>query len=137
MKRVVIESPLSGDRERNKFYARLCSLDCLLHHGEASYASHLQYDHEDLLDDTKPEERKLGMEAGFAWGAAAEYAVVYYDLGFSSGMREGFTRAVEARKQVAFRSLPEGLWTCFVERYPDAVRSTPPFVSGSFTMRDT
>ena len=136
MKCVVIESPLSGDEGKNQFYARLCALDCL-HRGEAPYASHLIFAHPDLLDDTKPEERRLGMEAGFAWGEAADYAVVYYDLGFSNGMREGFTRAVEAKKEVVFRCLPEGLWRVFVERYTDAVRSTPPFVSGTFKMRDT
>jgi len=136
MKRVVIESPLSGDRERNKFYARLCSLDCLRRgEPEAPYASHLFFDHEDLLDDTKSEERVLGMTAGFAWGDVADYVAVYHDLGFSGGMRAGFARAVDADKEITFRRLPDDLWARFVERYPDAVRSTVPFTTGWFKMK--
>ena len=40
MKRVIIESPYSGDIPRNLLYARLCVFDCL-QRGEAPYASHL------------------------------------------------------------------------------------------------
>ncbi len=40
IKRVIIESPYSGDIPRNLLYARLCVFDCL-NRGEAPYASHL------------------------------------------------------------------------------------------------
>lgn len=86
MNRVVIESPLRGDRELNKLYARVCALDCLIR-GEAPYASHLFFDHDDLLDDEVPQQRELGILAGFAWGAAADLRVYYLDLGESAGMR--------------------------------------------------
>lgn len=62
LKRVVIESPLKGERELNKLYARVCALDCLVR-GEAPYASHLFFDHEDLLDDEILQQRELGIAA--------------------------------------------------------------------------
>lgn len=124
MKRVVIESPLRGDRERNKFYARLCMLDCL-RRGEAPYASHLLFDHPDLLDDTKREERELGMMAGFAWGCKADLCAVYEDLtivtGWSSGMRAGVESAKDFGISVEARVLPKDLYDRFAERYPEVV----------------
>lgn len=90
MKRVVIESPYAGDVERNTRYARACMLDSL-RRGEAPYASHLLYTQ--VLDDLTPEERELGIIAGFAWGQAAELRVFYMDLGASPGMRRGMDEA--------------------------------------------
>lgn len=73
MRRVVVESPYGSDDpkiiERNIRYARACLHDCLLR-GEALYASHLLYTQDGVLRDEVPEERTLGMEAGFAWGGA-------------------------------------------------------------------
>lgn len=46
-----------------------------------------------MLDDADPEQRKLGMDAGFAWRAMAEATVVYTDLGVSRGMLEGLLHA--------------------------------------------
>jgi hypothetical protein len=70
MRRVVLESPFAGDVEANLKYARECMADCL-RRGEAPIASHLLYTQPGILDDTKPEERKLGMEAGFTWNVLA------------------------------------------------------------------
>jgi len=120
LKRVIVESPLSGDFTRNQFYARLCMLDCL-RRGEAPFASHLLYAHSDVLDDTKSEERTLGMEAGFAWHEGANLAAVYLDLGYSSGMKMGVKRIREIGRPVEPRRLPEALWARFVARYPYAV----------------
>lgn len=106
MKRVGIESPLSGDFARNIRYARLCALDCL-RRGEAPYASHLLYTQ--VLNDATPEERKLGMEAGFAWNAAAELAAVYTDLGISGGMRAGIAVHEGRGTPVEHRTLPPEL----------------------------
>jgi hypothetical protein len=51
-----------------------------------------------ILDDARPEERALGIEAGLAWGIAAEATVVYCDRGISQGMLQGINRAsVEGR----------------------------------------
>ena len=101
MKRVVIESPLAGNVERNLDYAKACLLDSL-HRGEAPFASHLLYPQ--VLDDVTPEDRKLGMMAGFTWGEKAELVAVYEDLGISEGMEAGIAHAeghgipVERRK---------------------------------------
>ena len=128
MKRVVIESPLSGpDREKNKFYARLCVLDCL-RRNEAPYASHLLYDHAGILDDDKPEERRLGMEAGFAWGAQAQLVAVYADLGISKGMREGIGQALLHGIPWEERRLPEALMGRFRARYPVQAAAVPVLV---------
>jgi len=123
MKLVVIESPLRGDREKHKFYARLCMLDCL-RRGEAPFASHVLYDHPDVLDDTRPDERTLGMQAGFAWGAKADLCAVYEDINimagtpYSSGMLDGIERAKKAGISVDYRRLPEDLLESFLSRYP-------------------
>lgn len=95
MKRVVIESPLRGDYEFNRQYARRCMRDSLKR-GEAPIASHLLYDQPGILDDRFESERRKGMSAGFAWGAVAELCAVYEDLGVSDGMVEGIARAEQA-----------------------------------------
>lgn len=71
---------------RNARYLDACLRDCL-RRGEAPFASHRMYT--SALDDLKPEERALGIAAGFAWRKAAESTVIYTDLGWSSGMRAG------------------------------------------------
>ena len=91
-KLVVLESPYAGDVEANLTYLRACMADCL-RRGEAPYASHALYTQPGVLDDTIPAERRLGMLAGFAWGALAARCVVYVDRGISNGMREGIARA--------------------------------------------
>ncbi len=106
MKKVVIESPLSGDFARNIRYARLCGLDCI-RRGEAPYASHLLMTQ--FLDDALPEERKVGMEAGFAWGAVGELVAVYQDLGLSGGMKMGIDNAQNRGQEIEYRNLPHDL----------------------------
>lgn len=106
MKRVIIESPLKGNKLLNRHYARACMLDCLMR-GEAPFASHLLYDHPDILDDDKPEDRELGITAGFQWGEAADLVAVYTDLGISSGMERGIVRARTAGTPIEYRTLEE------------------------------
>lgn len=106
MKRVVIESPLAGDFVRNLRYARLCSLDCI-RRKEAPYASHLLLTQ--FLDDAIPEERKVGMEAGFAWAAVGSLVAVYEDLGISIGMQMGIDNAVRRGQLIEYRRLPPDL----------------------------
>jgi hypothetical protein len=108
MRRVIIESPLSGDLERNLRYGRLCLLDCL-QRGEAPFASHLLYTQ--VWDDLDGELRKKGMAAGVAWYPAAEACVVYLDLGKSSGMQRGIdaSRRAPGRIIVEYRHLPAKL----------------------------
>lgn len=141
MTRVILESPLSAptpeERAANVRYAVECMRDSL-QRGEAPFASHLMYSRNvaeavfeatlpggyhstslvsavvapyGALDDSNPDERKLGMEAGFAWLAAAEKQVVYVDRGVSAGMRAGIARFIEqvtGRTIASFRG-PNGL----------------------------
>lgn len=102
---VILESPFAGDVERNIKYARMCMRDCLLR-GEAPYASHLLYTQPGVLDDEIPEERKLGIEAGFFWGENADKTVVYTDLGISKGMQQGIDIAKLRGRPVEMRTLP-------------------------------
>ena len=118
MRLVILESPYAGDVERNLRYARACMLDSL-NRGEAPFASHLLYTQ--CLNDADPEERELGMSAGFAWGDVWMGAfggdggkpvarVVYQDLGISNGMREGIRRAGAHGAAVEYRTIG-GEWT--------------------------
>lgn len=104
MRRVVIESPYAGDVAENVTYARRCVLDCL-RRGEAPYASHLFFTQPGLLDDGDPEERRLGIEAGLAWGRSADAVVVYVDRGVSRGMVQGIREARRRGTPVEIRSL--------------------------------
>lgn len=104
MRRVVLESPFAGDIKANVEYARACMHDCLLHN-EAPIASHLLYTQPGILDDTIPEERNLGIEAGLVWGKCGEKSVVYIDRGISNGMRFGIERAKKDDRLVEFRTL--------------------------------
>lgn len=80
MRRVILESPYAGDVERNLA---------------------------GVLDDNKSEERKLGIEAGLAWGSLAEATVVYTDRGISGGMKFGIERAGKESRPVEYRKLYE------------------------------
>lgn len=109
MRYVIVESPFDADTvelvERNARYARACVRDCILR-GEAPFASHLLYTQVGILNDDIPEERKLGMDVGFAWGLKADVSAVYVDLGISEGMRDGITVAEESGRPVELRRLP-------------------------------
>lgn len=107
MKKVIIESPFAGDIEKNLAYVRACMKDCL-QRGEAPFASHALYTQPGVLDDTIPEERKKGMTAGFIWGNAADYVVVYADLGVSKGMLHGIEVASERGARIEVRYLGDG-----------------------------
>lgn len=104
MRRVIVESPYAGNIERNIEYARKCLRDCLMR-GEAPFASHLLYTQEHVLDDGVKEQRKLGIEAGFAWGEAAEATAVYTDYGITAGMQQGIKRAEARGRPVYYRKL--------------------------------
>lgn len=105
---VLVESPYAGDNDSeiaiNIRYARTCLNDCLLR-GEYPLASHLLYTQTGVLRDNIPAERKLGIEAGLAWGKLAHKSVVYTDLGITDGMKLGIERAKEIGRPVEFRTL--------------------------------
>jgi hypothetical protein len=104
MKLVILESPYAGDVEANEKFARLCVRDSLSR-GEAPIASHLLYTQPTILDDSIPEERTLGIEAGLAWRRVAEGSVVYVDKGISSGMKYGMQAAKDAGIPIELRIL--------------------------------
>jgi len=106
MIRIVIESPYAGRIEENVTYARKCMADAL-HRGEAPIASHLLYTQEGILCDEIPEDRKLGIEAGFAWGECADYIVFYTDLGLSNGMNKAKIYWMNRKKKIIMRKLGE------------------------------
>jgi hypothetical protein len=99
MIRIVIESPFGSRTDgtraspdelaRNVVYAQRAMLDSLKR-GEAPFLSHLLYPQ--VLVDSTPAERELGMRAGFAWGRVADAIIVYADYGITPGMIEGIKR---------------------------------------------
>jgi len=102
---VVIESPYAGDIERNMRYLRACMRDCILNHNEAPYASHALYTQPGVLRDEVPEERKMGIEAGFVFRPLTKRTVVYTDLGYSTGMKYGIKHATEIEHPIEYRIL--------------------------------
>jgi len=106
MKLVIVESPFAGDIQGNIYYARMAMRDSLLR-GEAPIASHLLYTQDGVLNDSIPEERQQGIDAGLAWGKVADQTAVYIDKGISRGMEYGIQRAISEGRNIEFRSLPE------------------------------
>lgn len=104
MRRVILESPYAGDIKTNMKYLRTAMRDCLLR-GETPFASHALYTQEGVLRDTIPEERELGMTAGWDWLDGAQAVVVYTDLGISDGMRDGIDRAKMKELPIEFRKI--------------------------------
>lgn len=102
MNLIVIESPYAGDKEENIKYAIECMKDSLSR-GESPYASHLLFTR--FMNDDIPEERKMGIEAGFEWHSVADVVAVYVDLGISGGMIQGIFNAQMRNKPIVFRSI--------------------------------
>lgn len=115
MKRVIVESPYDGDIKLNEIYGEFAMHDCLVNHNESPYASHLLYTRKYVLRDDHPEERKLGIEAGFYWRDVSEKTVFYVDLGITGGMELGRIDCKMKGKSHEFRKLPPDLWVRFVE----------------------
>lgn len=134
MKFVIIESPFATrtltmpdgtelvmSREDNVAYARACMHDCLVNRNEAPYASHLLYTQPGVLDDDVPEERELGIQAGFEFGPFAYRRVFFLDRGFSSGMAKALEHAEELKYRCEARFLG-GDWATGWEPDPELVR---------------
>jgi hypothetical protein len=113
MRRVIVESPYAGktDEEiaRNEAFARAAMADCF-RRGEAPYASHLLYTQPGVLRDGVPEERRLGIAAGFVWRDVADATVVYTNLGVTDGMRQGIEDAEAKGRPVEYRHLEGEDW---------------------------
>ena len=106
MKRVIIESPYRGHGEReveaNVDYAREC-LEDSLRREEAPIASHLLYPQ--VLNDDYAEDRRMGMDAGWAWIEVTDLLAVYTDRGVSQGMKGGIGKAKKYGVVVEYREL--------------------------------
>ncbi|MBB4377074.1 hypothetical protein [Bradyrhizobium sp. SBR1B] len=74
IKLVVLESAYAGAVDDNVAYARRCLKDRALD-GESAQASHLLLTQ--VLDDTKLDERAMGIALGLAWRAVAHYSTFY------------------------------------------------------------
>ena len=114
MKRVVIESPYAGHIVMNEIYGELCMHDCLVNYNETPYASHLLYTRKWVLRDDHPEERKLGIDAGFYWRKVAEQTNFYVDLGTTQGMELGMNDCIDKKNLFNIRHLPDELWERFL-----------------------
>src|SRR5687767_8773295 len=105
---VIIETPYASAEpaqiEKHLGYLRACMRDCLLR-GEAPFASHALYTQPGVLDDLIPEERRLGIEAGFEWKNLAKKTVVYTNFGISPGMTAGIEHAKVAGHPIEYRTL--------------------------------
>jgi hypothetical protein len=123
MKRVILESPYAGNFKLNEMYGEFCMHDCIVNHNEAPYASHLLYTRDNVLRDTIPEERKLGIEAGFFWRECAEMTVFYIDLGMTEGMEQGIKDCMKKGLPYEVRGLSDDVWERFEEeknkRFPN------------------
>ena len=73
--------------------------------GDVPMASHLLYTQPGILRDADPVERRIGIEAGLAWGVAAAATVVYVDRGVSPGMKLGVRRAEQEGRPVEYRTM--------------------------------
>lgn len=128
MKRVIVESPYMGNIKLNEIYGEFALHDCLVNHNESPYASHLIYTRKYVLRDHIPEERKLGIEAGFYWRDISEKTVFYVDLGISNGMKLGIEDCKKKGKDYEVRKFPDDLWArfaaaCLEERIEPPQRS--------------
>jgi len=118
LKRVIIESPYAGDAETiriNEIYGELCMHDCLVNYNESPYASHLLYTRKWVLRDDHPEERKLGINAGFYWRDVAEQSNFYTDMEITDGMVLGIKDCKEKDKPYEVRKLPHDLRQRFID----------------------
>lgn len=101
MKKVCIESPYAAQGFQNVRgnieYAERC-LEHALRVGVAPFASHLLYTR--VLDDEIPEERRMGMAAGFVIGDMCDERWFYVDRGMSRGMKMAWERAMERGQPV-------------------------------------
>jgi len=104
MRLTIIESPFAGDVEKHIPYAKRAVHDALLR-GEAPIASHLLFTRKGVLDDAKPDERQLGIEAGLAWYQVAQLSALYLDCGQSHGMIQGEERATAWGVPIEYRFL--------------------------------
>ena len=104
---VIVESPYSGANNSQLFARNIVYLRRVLRdaweRGEHPLASHAYFPL--FLDENKPEERKAGIEAGYAMWPLAMEVIFYIDYGMSKGMDAALDRAVHFHKSVLTRNI--------------------------------
>lgn len=126
---IIIESPYAGDKEailKNENYARAAALSCL-EKGEIPFASHILYTQKGILDDTKPAQRRLGIEAGLLFGTICNKSVMFSDLGMTEGMIEGIEKAKKLGREVEIRNVDS-----FADLYKKAIERNNPVIKKRF-----
>lgn len=107
-RQVQLESPFGAPTREgiitNVAYALLAMRDSL-YRGESPFASHLLYTQ--MLDDTDPTERKMGIDQGLVIADNADLTAVYTDLGISRGMEFGIAHAEQDLRPIVYRKLYE------------------------------
>jgi hypothetical protein len=110
MKTIYVASPLRARGKRtqqdNEKYAEALCRDVLAQ-GHAPFAPHLLYTR--MLDDSKVEERKRGMDAGLSWLEIVDEVWVATAFGISEGMRAEVAFAKSIGKTVLYVVGP--LWS--------------------------
>jgi len=97
-KLIAIESPFAGNVDTHVLYAFACAR-FVMREGHYPYASHIFFTQ--FLDDTDPDQRRLGMKAGLAWAKRADERWVFTDLCQpTAGMKSGITSAKKAGQAV-------------------------------------
>jgi hypothetical protein len=88
-------------------YLDLCIRDSI-DRGEAPFASHKMYP--GPLDDKIAEDRKAGMEAGYAWWEFAKLIAFYCDFGMSPGMEEAWEKLNHDNPYQLYLGVKRYLW---------------------------
>lgn len=130
MRHIIIESPYAGDVDRNLRYLRACCRHAV-EQGDIPFASHLFFTQ--FLDDTKQNERSLGIQMGYSFWQQAEQVVFYVDLGMSNGMKDALARCVLEDKPYQIRRLPKEApapQTDFIHEEPATERIAAPSRAG-------
>lgn len=111
--KVVIESPLKGDIERNMRYLAWCCRAVWFTHGVYPNASHLVCPW--FMDDSDPHERAAGIDWPWFWERQNPHWF-FTDFGYSDGMALALERC-EREKIPVFRSTLErsypDMWAAF------------------------
>ena len=104
MKLIILESPYSGEVQRNLTYARR-AMRHSLEENEVPIAFHLIYTQEGILDDTQPEQREWGIRASQEWYFKAAMVVAYTDYGITPGMKRGIEHALQHEVPIIYRQI--------------------------------
>lgn len=104
----VVESPFTAESFelecRNRLYAQI-AMGVLFREGYIPFASHAIYTLLGVLDDSKREERKMGIEAGLYLASVMDHTFVFTDLGVSPGMDMGIADAKKEGRPITTRKI--------------------------------